>query len=81
MGDGSVSAEATVVASKIRSVDRELDVLERERVESIVRGMKAPNGAAAIVQLGQDSSDLRHAQLLEERAELVAQLKVLLGDS
>ena len=69
------------MASKIRSIDRELDVLERERMESIVRGMKAPDGAAAVVRMGQDSSDLRHTRLLQERAELVEQLKALLGDS
>lgn len=48
MADVELSPEAAVVASKIRTIDRDLDQRQKDREESIVRGMRAPSGAAVV---------------------------------
>jgi hypothetical protein len=81
MADVELSPEAAVVASKIRTIDRDLDQMEKDREESIVRGMRAPSGAAVINKWGQDRADTRREALLRERAELASQLRKLVGGS
>lgn len=54
--------------------------MEKDREESIVRGMRAPSGAAVVNKWGQDSADVRREALLQERAELASQLRKLVGD-
>jgi hypothetical protein len=80
MADVELSPEAAVVASKIRTIDRDLDQMEKDREDSIVRGMRAPSGAAVINKWGQDRSDARREALLQERADLAARLRTLVGD-
>lgn len=71
---------AQEIGNKIRAIDAELDRFENEREESVIKGMKAPGIAAVITKWGQDRSDARRNQLLDERAELVIELRRLLGD-
>ena len=80
MADVELSPEAAVVASKIRTIDRDLDQMDKDREESIARGMRAPSGAAVINKWGQDRADARRERLLQERAELASQLRKLVGN-
>jgi hypothetical protein len=80
MADVELSPEGAVVASKIRTIDRDLDQMEKDREGSIVRGMRAPSGAAVINKWGQDRADARREALLQERADLAARLRTLVGD-
>jgi hypothetical protein len=81
VADVELSGEAAVVASRIRTIDRDLDQMEKDREDSIVRGLRAPSGAAVINKWGQDNADARGVVLLKERAGLVAQLRELVDES
>jgi len=80
MRDVRLSAEAADAANRIRAIDRELDAIERERIGSITRGMRAPTGADVVLRWTQDRMDERQRALLEERAALAATLERLVGD-
>jgi hypothetical protein len=80
MSDVELSPKAAVVASKIRTIDRDLDQMEEDREDSILRGMRAPSGAAVINKWSQDRADSRREALLQKRAELASQLRKLVGD-
>lgn len=54
--------------------------MEKDREDSIERGMRAPSGASVINKWGQDRADARREALLQERADLAARLRTLVGD-
>ena len=71
------SADEARIANRIRAVDRELDEIERQARESVENGLKG--GGTGIAALTSDrvqrAADRRHAELLEERSGLAAELK------
>jgi hypothetical protein len=78
-----LSPEATAVADRIRSIDRRLDEIERRVREFTAMTMRAEGsiiGATGRLSW-RDRQDAEHQHLLDERADLVAQLKRLDGDA
>lgn len=70
--DVVLTAETAVLASRIRTIDRDLDALERDVVEMVKTGLRATSPLAGV---SAQRADERHDALLAERAELVARLK------
>lgn len=78
-----LSPEATEVADRIRALDQRLDEIERRVREFTAMIMRAEGsiiGATARMSW-RDRQDAEHQHLLDERAELVEQLKRLDGDA
>ena len=69
-----LTGDHAVLVSRIRTIDGELDALERETRDSVIRGLHS-SGAALMTNLQQAAADDRHARLLAERADLVEQLR------
>lgn len=80
MDDVTLTGDQAVSISRIRTIDRDLDVLERGTRDSVIRGLHS-SGAALGTNLQQTAADQRHARLLAERAELVEQLRRLVEGS
>lgn len=81
MDASELGGEAAVLASRIRTLDRELDRLEASTRNSVVIGMKVAGGlAGGFLKLRQIQADAQHERLLRERAELVSRLKALVKD-
>lgn len=74
MDEVTLTDGQAVSISRIRTIDRDLDVLERGTRDSVIRGLHS-SGAALVTNLQQTAADQRHARLLAERAELVEQLR------
>jgi hypothetical protein len=70
----TLTGDQAVLISRIRTIDRDLDVLERETRDSVIRGLHS-SGAALVTNLQQTGADEQHARLLAERADLVEQLR------
>jgi len=76
----TLNGDQAVLINRIRVIDRDLDVLERETRESVIRGLHS-SGAALGTNLQQTAADAKHARLLAERADLVEQLRRSVEDS
>jgi hypothetical protein len=74
MGEVELSAEAAVLANRIRRIDRDLDGLERKVSGYISQGLRY-GGALNIKQRALD--DEERTRLLRERADSVEQLRTL----
>lgn len=79
MEDIHLSPEATVLASRIRTIDRDVDSLDKAARDSVISGLHN-SGAAMAGNIILTASDRKRADLLAERADLVQQLKILVGD-
>ena len=74
MDEVTLTGDQAVLISRIRTIDRDLDVLERETRDSVVRGLHS-SAVALGSNLQQTAADEQHARLLAERADLVEQLR------
>ena len=72
MDEIRITGDEAVLISRIRTIDRDLDELERQTREMVQLGLR---GGGAMARLGEDRADADHAALLRERAGLVEQLK------
>ena len=80
MDEVTLNGGQAVLIDRIRTVDRDLDVLERETPESVIRG---PHSARAALgpNLQQTAADVRRTRLLTERPSLVERLRRSVEDS
>ncbi|RIX28245.1 hypothetical protein [Amnibacterium setariae] len=72
MDEIRITGDEAVLISRIRTIDRDLDELERQTREMVQRGLR---GGGPMARLGEDRADADRAALLRERAELVERLK------
>ena len=72
--DVTLTGDETVVASQIKTIDRDLEALGRRTQESVICGLHG-SGAALMTNIVQTSADKRKEALLAERADLVKALQ------
>lgn len=78
MDEVTITGDEAVLASRIKTIDRDVADLDRQVDESVEWGIR---GGGAIAQAGQESAAKRRASMLTERADLVAQMKREVAES
>jgi hypothetical protein len=72
----TLTAEQAVLASRIRTIDRDLDDLQTRTLDMVKAGLRGGGAAGAgVLKMAEDRADERKAGPLAERADLVRQLK------
>ena len=78
----TLTGEQAVLASRIRTIDRDLDALEKQTLDMVKAGMRGGGAAGAgILKMAEEKADEKKARLLAERADLVQQLKKSIGNA
>jgi hypothetical protein len=76
MDEVRLTADEAVLASRIRTIDRDLDILEQHTLDMVKAGMRGGGaGGAGLLKMAEDRAGQQRAQLLAERADLVARLQ------
>lgn len=76
----TLTGEQAVLASRIKTIDRDLDDLEHRTIEMVEVGIRG-GSAGGVLQIAEDEVDEKKARLLAERADLAQQLKTSVENS
>jgi hypothetical protein len=74
MDEVTLTGDEAVLASRIRTIDRNIAALDHQTQESVILGLHG-SGAAMMTNLGQTAADKQRAALLAEREDLVTRMK------